>query len=42
MVESIKKISHVADEVLKFANAQMLDEEVGFAREEQLVVCSNG
>jgi hypothetical protein len=42
VVKCIKKISHVDDQVLQFVNAQTLDEEVGFARKEQLVVCSKG
>jgi hypothetical protein len=42
VVKGIKKVSHVDDEVLQLADAQTLDEKVGFARKEQLVVGSKG
>lgn len=42
VVKGIKKISHVDDQTLQFVDAQTLDEKIGFARKEQLVVCSKG
>ena len=40
VVKCIKKITHVDDQLLQLVDAQTLDEEVGFARNEQLVLCS--
>jgi hypothetical protein len=42
VMKRIEKVSHVDDQMLQFADAQMLDEKVSFARKEQLVACSEG
>lgn len=42
LLKCLEKISHVDDLLLQFADAQTLNGKVGFARKEQLVVCSKG